>query len=166
MHGRIEMSGEQYEVNVHGRVPDQRIQIGQSQPQAAFLDVKESGEYTIHLGQQQARIQMNIKGETAFVRAFERTFVLRVVNPVEQARLATGALSRETSAPMPGVVVDLHVAEGEHIVKGQLMMTIESMKILTAILAPSEGKVEKIHFSVNEPFEKGAVLVTLGQKDK
>jgi biotin carboxyl carrier protein len=166
MHGRIEMLGEHYDVTVYGRIPDQRIQIGQSQPQTAFLDVKESGDCTIHLGQQQASIRMHIKGETAFIRAFERTFVLRVVNPVEQARLATNNMSRETCAPMPGVVVDVHVTEGEHIVKGQLMMTIESMKILTAILAPSEGKVEKIHFSADESFEKGAVLVTLSQKGK
>ena len=164
MHGRIEMSGEHYDVTVFGRVPDQLIQIGQSQPQAAFLEVKESGDCTIHLGQQEARMRMHIKGETAFIRAFERTFVLKVVNPVEQARLATGDMSREACAPMPGVVVDVHVAEGEDIVKGQLMMTIESMKILTAILAPSEGTVEKIYFSADEPFEKGAVLATLGQK--
>jgi biotin carboxyl carrier protein len=166
MHGRIEMSGEHYDVTVFGHVPDQLIQIGQSQPQAGFLDVKESGDCTIHLGQKQARIRMHIKGETAFIRAFERSFVLKVINPVEQARLATGAMSREARAPMPGVVVDVHVVEGEHIVKGQLMMTIESMKILTAILAPLEGKVEKIHFSENQPFEKGTVLVTLGQKGK
>ena len=166
MHGRIEMLGDHYDVTVYGRTPDQLVQIGQTQPQAAFLDVKESGDCNIHLGEMHARIRMHIKGETAFIRAFERTFVLKVVNPVEQARLATGAMCREARAPMPGVVVDVHVAEGEHIVKGQLMMTIESMKILTAIPAPLEGKVEKIHFSANEPFEKGAVLVTLGQKGK
>ena len=164
MHGRIEMLGDHYDVTVSGNAPDQRIQIGQSQPQAAFLDVTASGDCTVHLGQNQARIRLHIKGETAFIRAFERTLVLKVVNPVEQARLSTSAMSPEARAPMPGVVVDVHVAEGERIVKGQLMMTIESMKILTAILAPSEGHVERIHFSANEPFEKGAVLVTLGRK--
>ena len=146
MHGRIEMSGAYYDVTIHGCVPDQSVQIGQSQPQTAFLEVKQSGDCTIHLGQRQARIRMHIKGETAFIRAFERTFVLKVVNPVEQARMAAGVMSPEARAPMPGVVVDVHVEEGESIVKGQLMMTIESMKMLTAILAPSEGRVEKIHF--------------------
>jgi biotin carboxyl carrier protein len=164
MHGRIEMLGEHYDVTVSGCVPDQLIQIGQSRPRLAFLDVRKSGDCIIHLGQQHARIRMHIRGEAAFIRAFGRTFVLKVVNPVEQARLATGVVSPEARAPMPGVVVDVHVAEGERMVKGQLMMTIESMKILTAILAPSEGKVEKIHFHADEPFEKGAVLVTLGQE--
>jgi biotin carboxyl carrier protein len=46
------------------------------------------------------------------------------------------------------------------------MMTIESMKILTAITAPSEGKIEKIHFTTGQPFEKGAVLVTLCPEGK
>ncbi len=102
----------------------------------------------------------------AYIRAFGQTFELRIVNPVEQAGLSVKEGSNKARAPMPGVVVDIHVAEGEPILKGQSMMTIESMKILTAIQAPINGKVGKIHFEPGEPFEKGAILVTLSPQEE
>lgn len=166
MHGRIELLGSYYDVAVYGRVPHQAVQIDDASPQVAVLGQTDSGDCEIQLGQQRAMARMHIKGETAYVRAFGQTFTLTVVNPVEQARMGAGASSRKARAPMPGVVVEIHVAEGEGIAKGQLMMTIESMKILTSIPAPSEGRVETIHFSTGQPFEKGAVLVTLGPEDK
>jgi biotin carboxyl carrier protein len=161
MHGRIELIGAYYEVAVHGRYPDQRIQIGDDPPRAARLEVKQSGDCEIEVGELKARVRMHFKGETGFIRAFGQTFTLRVVNPVEQARMATGGTSRRAKAPMPGVVVEIHVAENQPLLKGQLIMTIESMKILTAIPAPSDGIVEKVHFAAGQSFEKGAVLVTL-----
>ena len=166
MHGRIELLGTYHDVAVYGRVPDQVVQIDETLPLAAVLVHMDSGECEIQLGRQRTRARMHIKGETAYIRAFRQAFKLKVVHPVEQARSETGTSSRKARAPMPGVVVDILVAEGNSIVKGQVMMTIESMKILTAIRAPSEAKVEKIHFSAGQPFDKGAVLVTLSLGDK
>lgn len=166
MHGRIELMGSLYEIAVYGRSSDRQVQIGDRPPQAAALEVENSGNCRIQLGAHRTGVRMQVRGETVHIRAFGQTFTLRVVNPVEQARMATGGSSRKARAPMPGVVVEVHVAEGDGIVKGQVMMTIESMKILTAIPAPSEGKVEKIHFSTGQSFEKGAVLATLSSEGK
>lgn len=166
MHGRIELLGNYYDVMVYGRSPNQLVQIDDSPPQLTVLDLQDSGDCEIQLGQHRTKACMHVKGETAYIRAFGQTFALKVVNPVEQAGMGTGGSSRKARAPMPGVVVDIHVAEGEGIVKGQLMMTIESMKILTAIPAPSDGTIEKIQFKTGQPFEKGAVLVTLCPEDK
>jgi 3-methylcrotonyl-CoA carboxylase alpha subunit len=161
MHGRIELLGSYYDVTVLGPIDGQMSQIDNCPPQRAMLKVRDSGDCEIKLGEQCATVRMFIKGETAYIRAFGQTFSLRVVNPVEQARMETGGSSRIAKAPMPGVVVDIHAAEGESIKKGQLIMTIESMKILTTIPAPSEGRIQTIHFSAGQPFEKGAVLVTM-----
>ena len=166
MQGRIKLLGKYYDVTVYGRFPHQKVQIGDAAPQVARLDAHDSGRYEIKLGPQSAGLRMVIKGDKAYIRAFDRTFTLRVVNPVEQAGMGTGGSSRRAMAPMPGIVVEVHVAEGEPIVKGKPMMTIESMKILTTIPAPSDGKIEKIHFTTGQPFEKGVALVTLSPEDK
>ena len=166
MQGRIEFLGKYYDVTVYGRFPHQQVQIGDAAPQVAVLDAHGSGRHEIKLGPQHAGLRMVIKGEKAYIRAFDRTFTLTVVNPVEQAGMGTGGSSRRAMAPMPGVVVEIHVAEGEPIAKGKPMMTIESMKILTAIPAPSNGKIEQIHFTPGQPFEKGAALVTLCPEEK
>ena len=69
-------------------------------------------------------------GETAYIRAFGRTFTLHIVNPVEQAAQETATGSDTARGPMPGMVVEILVSEGETLTKGQPMITIESMKIM------------------------------------
>ncbi|UCD78115.1 MAG: acetyl-CoA carboxylase biotin carboxyl carrier protein subunit [Desulfobacterales bacterium] len=166
MHGRIKLLDKDYDITVTGHSPQYLVQIGDAEPQPAELGIMDSGDYMIRLGEQRAKANIRVKGEMVYIRTLGQTFDLRIVNPVEQAGLSAKGSSNKARSPMPGVVVDVHVAEGERIVKGQSMMTIESMKILTAIAAPRHGKVGKIHFAPGQPFEKGAVLVTLCPEDE
>jgi biotin carboxyl carrier protein len=166
MHGRIQLLDEYYDITVTGRSPHYFVQIGDAQPQAAALGRMDSGEHMIRLGEQRAGLHIRVRGEMVYIRAFGQTFELRIVNPVEQAGLAVKDSSNQARAPMPGVVVDIHVAEGQRIVKGQALMTIESMKILTAITAPRNGKVSKLHFAPGQSFEKGTVLISLSPEDE
>ena len=124
------------------------------------------GYHLIRLGDQKARIRMAVKGEVAYIRAFDRTFSLRIMDPVEQAAQETGSGSDKTRAPMPGTVASVDVAEGDDVKKGIPMMTIESMKILTIIAAPRDGNVARVHFKPGDTFDKNAVLITLIDKEK
>jgi biotin carboxyl carrier protein len=166
MHRRIELLGNYEEITVYGRSSGHLLQIGDAEPQPAVLTATDSGDHTIQLGELRTRVRLHVKGEKAYIRAFGQTFELRIVNPVEQAGRPVQGGGNQVRAPMPGVVVDVHVAEGEQIVKGQSMMTIESMKILTAIPAPGHGKVGRIHFKPDQSFEKGAVLATLSLEEE
>ena len=166
MHRRIELLDKYYDITMYGRSPKHLVQIGDAEPQPAVLSVTNSGDHIIQLGDQHTRVSVKVKGEMAYIRAFGQTFDLRIVNPVEHAGQSVKGGSNKARAPMPGVVVDIHVTEGEHLVKGQSMMTIESMKILTVIQAPRHGKVGKIHLVQGQPFEKGAILVTLSPEEE
>jgi len=166
MHRRIELLDKYYDITVYGRSSKHLVQIDDAEPQPAVLSVTNSGDHIIQLGDQHTRVSVKVKGEMAYIRAFGQTFDLRIVNPVEQAGQSVKGGSNKARAPMPGVVVDIHVTEGEHLVKGQSMMTIESMKILTVIQAPRHGKVGKIHLVQGQPFEKGAILVTLSPEEE
>ncbi len=166
MHRRIVLLDEYDDVTVSGSSPEYLVQIGDADPQPAVLAATSSGDHSIQLGAQRARVHVKVKGEMAYILAFGQTFELRIVNPVEQAARSAKGGRNKARAPMPGVVVDIHVTEGEHIVRGQSMMTIESMKILTAIQAPRDGVVDSIHYGSDQPFEKGAILVTLRPEEE
>ena len=166
MHRRIELLNKFYEVTVSGSSKRRLVRIGDAAARPAALTGTDSAGWAIQMGEAQTPVRVKTKGEMIYIRAFGRTFELRIVNPVEQASQKSGGVKNGARAPMPGVVVDIHVAEGEEIAKGQTMMTIESMKILTVIPAPRHGKVKKIHFMPGQSFEKGAVLVMLSSEEE
>jgi biotin carboxyl carrier protein len=141
-----------------------KVEAGDFQPVA--LNSIEDGQGTIQLGQQSTQVKMAVKGETVYIRAFCRTFVLHVVNPVEQAARKSGGPVNTARAPMPGTVVAVDVTAGDRVTKGQSMMTIESMKILMVITAHMDGDVVQVHFEPGNTFNKNATLITLSEKEK
>lgn len=165
MKRRIDFLEEQYSVTVFGHTGGHYLQVADGQVQPAALTMRTMHHGIIQLGDQQMDIQMAVKGEAAYIRAFDRTFTLRIVDPVEQAAQEAGGGSNTARAPMPGTVVEVQVAVGEMVYKGQPMITIESMKILMVISASRDGEVAEVHFSPGDTFDKNTALITLKNKE-
>jgi len=159
---RVHLLGEQHDVNLYGRPGDWLLQIGDGTPLSVEQAPGVATETVVTAGDDGAAMRIAVKGETVHIRAFDRTFTLSVVDPVEQAAQEIGGRANSARAPMPGVVVEIRAAVGDRVVRGQPLMIIESMKILTVISAPRDGQVAEIHFEPGESFEKNAALVTLG----
>lgn len=62
-------------------------------------------------------------------------------------------------APMPGLIVEILVEEGQEIVKGQNILAMEAMKMENIICSYSSGKVQKILFKAGDTVNKGDILV-------
>ncbi|MBP6818394.1 MAG: acetyl/propionyl/methylcrotonyl-CoA carboxylase subunit alpha [Ferrovibrio sp.] len=85
---------------------------------------------------------------------------LSLVDPLaagEMDEAAGGALT----APMPGKVVQVLVAEGVAVEKGQALMVLEAMKMEHTIAAPARGKVAKLNFKAGDQVSEGATLIAL-----
>jgi 3-methylcrotonyl-CoA carboxylase alpha subunit len=162
MRRRVQLLGEHYDVTLVGLPGDWHLQVGDGTPLSVEQTPGAASETVVRLGDESAAMRVAVKGETAYVKAFGRTFALSVVDPVEQAAQETGGLANSARAPMPGVVVEIKVAVGDQVTRGQPLMIIESMKTLTVISSPRDGQVAEIHFDPGESFDKNAALVTLG----
>ena len=55
----------------------------------------------------------------------------------------------------------MFAAEGEEVVAGEVVVTIESMKLLMNLSAPRAGRIARIAVELNQTFDKGATLVML-----
>lgn len=64
-------------------------------------------------------------------------------------------------APMPGKIVRLAVAVGDVVKKGQLVLTLEAMKMEHALKAPRDGVVSEVNGAVGELVSPGRALVVL-----
>jgi len=61
--------------------------------------------------------------------------------PERAARAGADALTDSLEAPMPGTVLLVHVADGDDVAAGDVLMVLESMKMELSITAPHAGTV-------------------------
>ena len=64
-------------------------------------------------------------------------------------------------APMPGLIVRVHVAVGDEVQAGQPVVVMEAMKMENELRATAAGTVQKVLVEAGKVVEKGAVLVEL-----
>ncbi|KLO22710.1 propionyl-CoA carboxylase [Marinitoga sp. 1197] len=64
-------------------------------------------------------------------------------------------------APLPGVVVDINIAEGNRVSKGQKLLVIEAMKMENEILSDYDGVVEKILVKKGDSIEGDQDLIII-----
>jgi acetyl/propionyl-CoA carboxylase alpha subunit len=65
----------------------------------------------------------------------------------------------DLKAPMPGLVLDIPVKEGQHVSKGDVLVVLEAMKMENVLKAESDGIVKSINITKGEAVEKNFVLI-------
>lgn len=68
---------------------------------------------------------------------------------------------QKIEAPMPGLIYELLVQEGQSVKKGESLLILEAMKMENLIKAPEDISIDKIHVSKGENVEKGQSIMTL-----
>lgn len=67
--------------------------------------------------------------------------------------------AREVKAPMPGLVLAVHVAPGDAVEAGQRLLVLEAMKMENEIKAAQAGTIGTVHVAAGEAVGKGTLLV-------
>lgn len=71
------------------------------------------------------------------------------------------AAGGEVRAPMPGLVLDVLVAEGDEVTADQGLLVLEAMKMENELKAPSGGVVRTIHAKSGDAVDKEALLIEI-----
>jgi len=67
-------------------------------------------------------------------------------------------------APLPGVVLDIEVEEGDEVKAGNVLLILEAMKMESEITAPIDGVVKKISTKEGETVEEAKNLIEIEAK--
>ncbi|MBF0181699.1 MAG: pyruvate carboxylase [Magnetococcales bacterium] len=67
----------------------------------------------------------------------------------------------QIGAPIPGAVGAIAVVKGQKVARGDLLLTLEAMKMETAICASREGVVAEIHVEAGAQVETKDLLITI-----
>ncbi len=74
---------------------------------------------------------------------------------------SAGKKTGDLKAPMPGLVIDVAVSEGQQVKKGDTLVVLEAMKMENTLKAPGDAVVKKIHIEKGVTVEKNQVLIQL-----
>lgn len=90
-----------------------------------------------------------------------RSWVVGVTDPHAAGVDDTGTGSGAIKAPIPGMVVGVHVAQGATVAAGDPLVTLYAMKLENEIRAPFAALVAEIGAEPGKAVEKGELLVRL-----
>ncbi len=75
--------------------------------------------------------------------------------------LASQKHIKEVKAPMPGLVLEIAVSEGQEVAEGEKILILVAMKMENSIMIHTNAKIKRIAVSAGQAVEKGQVLVEL-----
>ena len=101
------------------------------------------------------RVFYELNGQPRSVKVENREATAAVVRRPK----ADPAHPGHVAAPMPGVVASIAVAEGRVVTAGDLLMTIEAMKMETALHAERDGTVATLHVAPGQAVDAKDLLI-------
>jgi glutaconyl-CoA/methylmalonyl-CoA decarboxylase subunit gamma len=66
-------------------------------------------------------------------------------------------------SPLPGTIIELHVKSGDNVKAGQIIITLEAMKMENRLLSDRDGVVQSINCTKGDAVMEGDVLMVIGE---
>ena len=105
-----------------------------------------------------------LKGELYTVKVLDERAYRLARSRGDLGPLVTGEVV--VAAPMPGVILEVPVKEGEPVQRHETVVILESMKMENELRAPRDGVVRRVAAAVGNSVEKGQMLVVIGDDEQ
>lgn len=79
--------------------------------------------------------------------------------------LGIASVEDEVHAPMPGIILEVNVSEGDEVKKGDFLCVLEAMKMENTLTAPRDGIVKSVNIAKGETVDKGKLLIEFQKND-
>lgn len=155
---------QQFEVEIKA---DQQIRVENQQLTADFQSVADQPVYSLILDGDsfeasiyatETGFQVLVQGQLFEVQVEdERQQRLRQSSSTPQIR--SGDI--HIKAPMPGIVINILVEEGQNVAQGDNVIILESMKMQNEIKAPRDGTVNRLRVNAGESVDQNQIMLIL-----
>lgn len=137
----------------------------------AVIDLQDSGGNRFHVLRDHKSYNVEIldadtDSKTMLVKVNGRDYEVALTDRYDELLKSLGmdkAMSskvNEMKAPMPGLVLDVRVTEGQTVAKGDALIVLEAMKMENILKSPADVVIKKIVAKKGNAVEKNQVLVT------
>ena len=162
----VDVNGERIAVELAGTeavIDGERLEVALTRVEGTPMHLVRVGEQVHRVvsrrGAARGAWTLDVEGVRVVAEALdERTRTIRDL--ASASAVASGPAP--LMAPMPGLVVRVHVAVGDLVSAGQGLVVVEAMKMENELRAVVPGIVVSVRAIPGTVVEKGAVLVELG----
>jgi len=125
-----------------------------------------NGLHVLRRGNQSTELYLSTQQRGVYEVLVGGRRVIAHVNPAHRRahRRADTIAAGDLIAPMPGVVIQVMVAEGDLVEQDQVLAVLESMKMQMQVRAPFAGRTRRVNIKEGAAVEKGALLVKISEQ--
>jgi pyruvate carboxylase subunit B len=121
--------------------------------------IVDNSSYEVHVEERNGSYRVLLRGELYTVEVEdERT---RRVARARAKRRPSEDEEITVKSPIPGLIFDVPVEEGQKVQAGDILAIVEAMKMENELRAPRDGVVQRTHVAAGDSVDKGQVLVTM-----
>jgi acetyl-CoA/propionyl-CoA carboxylase, biotin carboxylase, biotin carboxyl carrier protein len=136
--------------------------VGLNRGEAKATAIRRDGEsLTCIYDGQTTTFHIAKDGDTHWIGTGGQSWSLRIVPATRQQRLTTSAAVGPILSPMPGMLLSVHVAAGDHVQPGQALAVVEAMKMEHTVTAPAAGLVLRVTAVAGQQLRMSEPLMVL-----
>lgn len=147
---------------------EQTIQLTSEQLEHASLIKSCSNQYQLRVNNAHYNaeiLEVNLQQGTVILKTDRKKRLFRISTPLDQLINELGFNAKNTLhddalvAPMPGLVLEVKVAVGQSIQKGDPLLTLEAMKMENILRSQHDGIIQEIKTTSGDKVEKNQPLI-------
>ena len=155
-----------YLITVNGEeIPIQKKEIEAldliSTDSSNFHLLQDNKAYDVHV------LDFDFSNKTLTVSVNVNTYELKIEDGYDQQVKKMGLMAvtsqkvNSIKAPMPGLIVDVMVKEGQEVSEGTPLLVLSAMKMENIILSQGEGIIKSIEIKKDDAVEKGQLIIEM-----
>lgn len=156
-----------YKVKVNGS-----LEFEFSEEELASLDTKEVAPSQFHILENNRSFTGEIEDSNFLKRNYivkinSNNYKIEISTGLDQLiekmglSLSTGQAENNLKAPMPGLILEVTVKEGDEVREGDFLLVLEAMKMENTLTAPRDGIIKSVSVEKGQTVDKNQLLIEM-----
>ena len=110
-------------------------------------------------------LNTDFQNKTYTLKINSKVHTVNISNPLDLLikemgfSIGNSKKSGNIKAPMPGLILNINVKEGQKVKEGDTLLVLEAMKMENAISAENDGTIKSVNVKTGNTVEKGELLI-------
>ncbi|MFV8226098.1 acetyl-CoA carboxylase biotin carboxyl carrier protein subunit [Christiangramia aquimixticola] len=143
-----------------------------SESEIEALDTQKTSDSNYHILKNNRSFKAALTGADFHARSYEvhinsNIYSVKINNDLDLLidemglSLGTSQQINDIKAPMPGLILEVNVKEGDEVKEGDYLLVLEAMKMENTLTAPRGGVVKSVTVSKSDTVEKNQLLIEM-----